>query len=521
MSYKLISSSYPQLMTKIQASQIEYVDVVIIGGGIAGISIAEFLARHSRLSIKVLDSAPQLGTFASGKLEGWFHTGALYSGHDDAQTFINCVNSLEDLINLYSSYFSEQCNIDITETKPNFFTPAVIPNSKGWFYDRPVYLIHPNKNSPEISLSGLKSDSVYLEIQRNRVLGRLENAYGQQHNWLQNGCCLAPIYGQIEGYEGLNCSLRSSTESIDNLCRRFDHYYGLKKSNYEVIKTLDCSMNTTGIMTTLVASAMERGVTFETGVTVDKLLIDSYGKVNIKSILCHTENGFSKRLKAKLFVFTVGKGFESFLSDLQIRAKLKRSRSAMVVAQPALSDTNFVRMSTKKKFHFNHFVHNCEIGAEKFVYSLLADSSYTNDDLINEEFEVDIEPILDSAEQYFGKDQLYSRNLFSYECVKTEFISQEEQKRRYSYWIESNPNSNYLCVLPGKFSFFPTVAFQSYRRIKTLINFEEFVEKSTFVPDVKVMEEANKLIADYYPMKVIVEAQNCTAINNNLNLSNL
>ncbi|MCL2928211.1 MAG: FAD-dependent oxidoreductase [Trichodesmium sp. MAG_R01] len=508
-------------MTKIQASQIEYVDVVIIGGGIAGISIAEFLARHSRLSIKVLDSAPQLGTFASGKLEGWFHTGALYSGHDDAQTFINCVNSLEDLINLYSSYFSEQCNIDITETKPNFFTPAVIPNSKGWFYDRPVYLIHPNKNSPEISLSGLKSDSVYLEIQRNRVLGRLENAYGQQHNWLQNGCCLAPIYGQIEGYEGLNCSLRSSTESIDNLCRRFDHYYGLKKSNYEVIKTLDCSMNTTGIMTTLVASAMERGVTFETGVTVDKLLIDSYGKVKIKSILCHTENGFSKRLKAKLFVFTVGKGFESFLSDLQIRAKLKRSRSAMVVAQPALSDTNFVRMSTKKKFHFNHFVHNCEIGAEKFVYSLLADSSYTNDDLINEEFEVDIEPILDSAEQYFGKDQLYSRNLFSYECVKTEFISQEEQKRRYSYWIESNPNSNYLCVLPGKFSFFPTVAFQSYRRIKTLINFEELVEKSTFVPDVKVMEEANKLIADYYPMKVIVEAQNCTAINNNLNLSNL
>ena len=508
-------------MTKIQASQIEYVDVVIIGGGIAGISIAEFLARHSRLSIKVLDSAPQLGTFASGKLEGWFHTGALYSGHDDAQTFINCVNSLEDLINLYSSYFSEQCNIDITETKPNFFTPAVIPNSKGWFYDRPVYLIHPNKNSPEISLSGLKSDSVYLEIQRNRVLGRLENAYGQQHNWLQNGCCLAPIYGQIEGYEGLSCSLRSSTESIDNLCRRFDHYYGLKKSNYEVIKTLDCSMNTTGIMTTLVASAMERGGTFETGVTVDKLLIDSYGKVKIKSILCHTENGFSKRLKAKLFVFTVGKGFESFLSDLQIRAKLKRSRSAMVVAQPALSDTNFVRMSTKKKFHFNHFVHNCEIGAEKFVYSLLADSSYTNDDLINEEFEVDIEPILDSAEQYFGKDQLYSRNLFSYECVKTEFISQEEQKRRYSYWIESNPNSNYLCVLPGKFSFFPTVAFQSYRRIKTLINFEEFVEKSTFVPDVKVMEEANKLIADYYPMKVIVEAQNCTAINNNLNLSNL
>ncbi len=495
-------------MTKIQASQIEYVDVIIIGGGIAGISIAEFLARHSRLSIKVLDNAPQLGTFASGKLEGWFHTGALYSGHDDAQTFINCVNSLEDLINLYSSYFSEQCNIALTETKHNFFTPAVIPNSNGWFNDKPVYLIHPRKNSPEISLSGLKSDSVYLEIQRNRVLGRLETAYGQQHNWLQNGNCLAPIYAEVEAYEGLNCSLRHSTETIDNLCRRFDNSYGLENSNYEIIKTLDCSMNTTAIMRTLVASAMERGVTFETGVTIDKLLIDSYGKIQIKSLLCRTQNSFSKRLKARLFIFAVGKGFEPFLSDLQVRAKLKRSRSAMVVGQPALTDTNFVRMSTKRKFHFNHFVHNCEIGAEKFVYSMLADSSYTNDDPINREEEVDIEQILDSAERYFGKDKLYSRNLFSYECIKTEFISQEEQKRRYSYWIESNPNSNYLCVLPGKFSFFPTVAFQSYQRIKTLINFEECVDKSTFAPDVKVMEEAKKLIADSYPVKIINEAIN-------------
>ena len=501
-------------MTKIEVSQIEYVDVIVIGGGIAGISIAEFLARHSRLSIKVLDSAPQLGTFASGKLEGWFHTGALYSGHDDAQTFINCVNSLEDLINLYSSYFSEECNIALRETKPNFFTPAVIPNSKGWFNDRPVYLIHPRKNSPEIGLSGLKSDSVYLEIQRNRVLGRLETAYGQQHNWLQNGSCVAPIYAQVEGYEGLDCSLRYSMESIDDLCRRFDNSYSLENSSYEVIKTLDCSMNTTGIMRTLVTSALERGVTFETGVTIDKLLIDSYGKIQIKSLLCRTQNGFPKRLKARLFVFAVGKGFEPFLSDLQVLAKLKRSRSAMVVAQPALTDTNFVRMSTKRKFHFNHFLHNCEVGGEKFVYSILADSSYTNDDLVNQEYEVDIEPILDSAERYFGKDKLYSRNLFSYECVKTEFISQEEQKRRYSYWIESNPNSNYLCVLPGKFSFFPTVAFQCYRRIKSLIYFEEYVEKTTFVPDVKVIEEANKLIADSYPMKII---RNCSAINNNLN----
>ncbi|MGK7956420.1 MAG: FAD-dependent oxidoreductase, partial [Crocosphaera sp.] len=54
-------------MNPLQVSEIEYVDVVVIGGGIAGVSIAEFLARHSNLSIKLLEKAPQLGTLASGK----------------------------------------------------------------------------------------------------------------------------------------------------------------------------------------------------------------------------------------------------------------------------------------------------------------------------------------------------------------------------------------------------------------------------------------------------------------------
>src|SRR5437879_13794304 len=81
-------------MTENPASIRRY-DIVIIGGGIAGIAIAELLARKSAWRIKVLEQADKLGEGASGKLEGWFHTGALYSGSEDAQTFLNCVNALE------------------------------------------------------------------------------------------------------------------------------------------------------------------------------------------------------------------------------------------------------------------------------------------------------------------------------------------------------------------------------------------------------------------------------------------
>ena len=488
-------------MKPLQVSEIEYVDVVVIGGGIAGVAIAEFLARHSNLSIKLLEKAPQLGTLASGKLEGWYHTGALYSGQDDAQTFINCVNGLEDLINFYSPYFKEQCNVNLVEKNTNFFSPNICPNSKGWFNDAPVYLIHPQEDAPEIRSSRLKSDAIQINIQRNRVLGRLEVAYGKQHNWLVNDQCLAPTYEQVENYEKLDCSLKDSTEIIRNLCSQFDESYNMAPSNYDFIKTLDCSMHTSRILQDLVGSCLSRGVTFETGIKINKLLIDGYGKLRIKSLLCETQEGRSKRLKAKLFIFAVGEGFEPFLKDLQVRAKLKRSRSAMVVAYPALVDTNFVRMSTKTRFHFNHFVQQRELGHEKYIYSLLADSGYANDDSNDG---VDIEPILESAERYFGKEKLYSRQLYSYECVKTEFISQEEQKRRYSYWIESDEDSNYMCVLPGKFSFFPTVAYQAYQRIKTLLDFEETQPKYAFQSNLNIETKANQLVAESYPMHIFL-----------------
>jgi len=62
--------------------------------------------------------------------------------------------------------------------------------------------------------------------------------------------------------------------------------------------------------------------------------------------------------------------------------------------------------------------------------------------------------------------------LHSYDCLKTEFISAMKMKSAATP-TGSSAKGNAVCVLPGKFSFFATVAYQSYWEIKNMIGFKE------------------------------------------------
>jgi len=485
------------------ATAIHHYDVVIIGGGISGIAIAEILSRKAKLRIKVIDHALQLGTGASGKLEGWFHSGALYSGNDDAQTFMNCINGIEDLINHYSNYFADRCNMVLEQKQPKLFGPSVKPQKRSWFNDAPVYYILPTNESPDIKLSRFKNDSVLWEIQRQRVHNRLEAAFGRQHNWWQGGQCRAPSYAHIESYRDSVCSLNDTSGILDAFLKTYDKAFGLSPSLYDILKSQDFSMNTAVIMRDLVASALSNGVDFKAGMNIENLVIDRFGPLRIKSVVCRDQHGVLNHLKARLFVFAVGSGFNTFLQQLNLRVRLKMSKSAMVIASPPLAKINFARMSIKDKFHFNHFVQQANDENGGLQYSVLANSGFSKDEADVEQEVADMDSLLDSAERYFGKEKLYSRRLYSYECIKTEFISEEEEKRRYSYWIELNRDNNYISVLPGKFSFFPTVAYQTYLRIKELLEFKEVNNHTKYVPNRKNERAAIDLVANHYPVKIL------------------
>src|SRR5215475_9658626 len=308
-------------MTAINATAIHYYDVIIIGGGIAGIAIAEFLSRQHPLSIKVLEHAPQLVTGASGKLEGWFHAGGLYSGLDDGQTFMNCLNAIEDLITHYTGHFPDRCNLTCVPRDSGLCSPSVVPCEDGWFNDAPVFYIHPTPAAPEVQLSHFKNDAVLLEIQHQRVLARMEAAFGRQHNWCPEDRCQAPTYAHIEGYRGTHCSLLRTSGMLDDICRRFDTSFGLPPSSYDILKSADVSLNAATILRDLVASALANGVEFETAMTIENLVLDRFGTRHINSVVCRGQRQMPMHLKAKLLVFAVGAGFDRFVQDLRISAR--------------------------------------------------------------------------------------------------------------------------------------------------------------------------------------------------------
>jgi len=143
-------------------------------------------------------------------------------------------------------------------------------------------------------------------------------------------------------------------------------------------------------------------------------------------------------------------------------------------------------------------------------YSMLGDSGFGAQGAATTEFLGGTDALIDSAKDYFGMDVIQSRHLFAYECLKTEFIGKSEEERRYSYWVESNEASACLFVLPGKFSFFPTVALQTYKKVKEQLKLHDTDERpndkkpSRHKGDDQIKALATELVADHYPYRLLL-----------------
>ena len=78
-------------------------DYVIIGGGIAGIAIAEILSRSSDKVI-LIEKEKKLMSKSSSDQHGWFHIGSLYAFLDNNDYLKGLIKNTQNIIKYYSHF---------------------------------------------------------------------------------------------------------------------------------------------------------------------------------------------------------------------------------------------------------------------------------------------------------------------------------------------------------------------------------------------------------------------------------
>lgn len=221
-------------------------DVLIIGAGIAGISIAERISREAKrqnkhIRILVADSAPMLASGSSSGLQGWFHTGSLYTRLDSSESYLNCVKShkiLErDYANAQDFNHHLNCNLNL-DTQTN----------KPWFGDSIQFVL----DKPD------------------------------QTSWTQQ------VHAMTTRLRAIGCS--------------FDPSKQIDTNRYTTISTTDRSMMTCNIISSLADSAISNGTKFLTG----HRAIELQGSDTNEPITLENVNGLRRQVHASHTLITTG-----------------------------------------------------------------------------------------------------------------------------------------------------------------------------------------------------------------------
>lgn len=375
-------------------------DVLIVGGGIAGVSIAERLSREvaragGSIDIVLVESASALGTGASGRLEGWYHSGTLYSGFDDPRCFEAAMAGMEDLRRWYAQDEAFEgrsaCNLDSAG------------KDGGWFFE-PIDYVLPSHmlraGSPQTRHALMMSRAKTATDRRRAVASYL---------------------------------------TIDD---------------FDVMSSMDRVMDSQRIVQDLADAAWSRGVRFETDAHVrevnrrgDRFVasVDGLGSISAGEVVICAGHGLAKEMNG----------------HVPPSVTIERRRSVMVVSGRALCDGSFVHVGASAEEDFSHLKHPM---SPMHSYSVVADSNSLPLEC-PEEFEFEAARcLMRKAERFLGEDVWAEQNVRCYSCAKVEAAGGD--RGQYEPWIEASGEGGALCVLPGKFSMFATVAHQVTEELK-------------------------------------------------------
>lgn len=422
-------------------------DYLVVGGGIAGLSIAETISRYNK-SVLIIEKNKQIGSEASSKHQNWFHVGSLYAILDDFKYMGSAFENLKIIEEHYKKFKNN--NINLNNSKISF-------KKKGWFNQKKInYLVTSRNNTYFQKFNFLEKifKIIRWELKIKKFIIR--------HNSL-------PKYNWESSINFFN------KKNFFNYSRKKIKKGFIKNTNFDgtthfTLEGFDTTMNSNLIMNDLFQNFEKNNGE----VIVDSEVI----KIQKNKVLLKDGRSF----QGNKIILANSKNINTLLNKNIVKTKI----SPIAILKPSLKIENFARLSPDNSETFNH-LSQIENGDD---ISIIADGTYSNenDDFIIKENEKKLkEKILKNI---YIKDNV----IHIYSSHKTEFVSNNAKKRNYLFNI-IEIDKNIIIAIPGKFS----LCFSLAHKFKEIyLNNEEIVNNNNFHETIY----KNDLVSDPYYKRI-------------------
>ena len=376
-------------------------DWIIVGGGIAGISLSEILTREGH-SVALIEKKNKLASVTTREFHEWFHTGSLYTLlKDDMKTLKYVLGSLDDLLEFYSSF--PKMNL-----KPTEQGLKIIDDDKGWFSSNYINFKYRLKNR-KLILPWLYAIA--------RSIALIDGI--RKHDWLRRRA------GILE-----SVTAKYYLPIIKNLIKIL-----MDNGKFCHVETTDFTTNSRNLLKDMIAAAEGNGLEIFTNNELLKI------ENSNDNVIANCSNG---NFQAKNMAVCLGGEIEKF-SDL----KINKSYAPIGVVKNINADAkSFVELDCFKK--------NCiNIITKGKSFGLIGGISLSKRDEVKKYFDFVVE-----EHKKLSPD---IKILEKYVSIKNE-ISQKKENRNYLFHINLSKNyKNVWSVIPGKFTLAFSMAPEFYR----------------------------------------------------------
>lgn len=409
-------------------------DLVVVGGGIAGLATAELFAR-SGSRVLLVEANPRLCQETSGRHHEWFHFGSLYSIFPGNQHLRTMVGGIDDLLEFYSEF--EGMNLEVTGAG-ELRTPA---RPGAWFGDEQIEYVVSATNDPDFSVRaarGLKDafDRLSMGLAWDVVIKQFVSRHNRfyAHDWRRK-----PASRYIPRAGIFDYSRRNIEKFADPDVR-------LDPDTHFKIRGYDRPFSAHAIVSGLAGSLL--------GCGGELRLSTEYTGYETAAGGLTVRLGGGESVRARRLVIATGRSLRQHLKG---RFRVQVVVSPLLIVYPAVCRQHFARLTPFMPQTVNHLRHS----HESVPYSLIGGGYFADPEDAPAVRRVDEQLRARAAAVFPGMAS--AEFVSSYFSHKTEIVG-DFSKRNYQYRIERVDRDVY-CLLPGKFSLSFSLAVNAYRRI--------------------------------------------------------